>query len=364
VASAPVAAAPGGARRAERDNVGPAGQGVGGSPAVIQHHRRRDRDAEREQDQRGEQRQHRPAQPAQPLRRGAPLGHRAGPGDPAAAAAERALAGQHQQAEQDEHQGQRAGGGEAVPVEFGEDLGRERLVAEDLERAELGQQDERDQQAAAEDRALGLAERDPGEGSDATDPEAAGHLLLAGIGDPQAGRHRQVDQRVHGEGHHDGRAGEAVRPGPQRVPAEAHHEVGDGQRDDDEYRPDAAAGQVGALDAPRRTGPDHRAGRRDHRGEPDRVPQQGRRVTSGRPALQLAGFPPAPAASISRKTSGPMSAATRMAAVSNATGREVRRPALVPVACWTSWTSVSRVTAGRPAGAGRSLPRRRRAGRS
>jgi hypothetical protein len=59
-----------------------------------------------------------------------------------------------------------------------------------------------------------------------------------------------------------------------------------------------------------------------------------------------------------------MSAATRAAALSNATGRDVRRPALVPVACWTSWTSVSRVTAGRPAGAGRSLPRRRRAGRS
>ena len=176
-------AVPGGVRgRVEQGHVAPPDR-AGGSPAVIQYTRRRDRDAEASSDQRGEQREHRPAQPAQPLRRGDPLGHRAGPGDPAAAAAERALAGQHQQAEQDQHQGQRAGGGEAVPVELGEDLGRERLVAEDLERAELGQQDQRDQQAAAEDGALGLAERDPGEGADAADAR--------GCGPPPPGRGRR-----------------------------------------------------------------------------------------------------------------------------------------------------------------------------
>ena len=71
---------------------------------------------------------------------------------------------------------------------------------------------------------------------------------------------------------------------------------------------------------------------------------------------------PAPPASISRKTSGTaMSAATAVAAVSSATGRDVRRPVAVRVA---SWTSASRVTAGRPGGAGRWPRTRRRAGRS
>ena len=77
---------------------------------------------------------------------------------------------------------------------------------------------------------------------------------------------------------------------------------------------------------------------------------------------------PAPPASISRKTSGTaMSAATPVAAVSNATGRDVRRAGLgplVPLVPVASWTSVSKVTAGRPGGAGRSPPPRRRAGRS
>ena len=158
--------------------------------------------------------------------------------------------------------------------ELGEDLGGEGLVAEDLERAVLGQQDQRDQQAAAQDRAAGLAERDPDERAHPADAEAARHLLLARVGGPQAGRHRQVDQRVDGQRHDQDRAAEAVHPGPQRGPAEADHEVGDGQRHHDQHRPDPPAGQVGPLDAPGGGGADDRAQHGDHDGEPDRVPQQ------------------------------------------------------------------------------------------
>ena len=187
------------------------------------------------------------------------LGQRAGPGHPAPAA-EHPLAGQHEQAERDQHQRERARGWHAERHgELGEDLGGERLVAEDLERAVLGQQHQGHQQAAAQDRAAGLAQRDPDERAHAPDAEAAGHLLLARVGGAQAGRDRQVDQRVHGERHHHDRTAEAVHPGPQRRPAEADHEVGDGQRHHDQHRPDPPAGQVGALDAPGRGGADDRA---------------------------------------------------------------------------------------------------------
>ena len=81
------------------------------------------------------------------------------------------------------------------------------------------------------------------------------------------------------------RAAETLHPGPQRRPAEAHHEVRDGQRHHYEHRPDPPARQVGPLDAPGRGGPDDRAQRGHHDREPDRVPQQ----VHGQPAEDQVG---------------------------------------------------------------------------
>src|SRR6202034_3229667 len=79
------------------------------------------------------------------------LGAGAVPADPAATSC-RAFTDQYDEGEQyeNEREGTRRVGVEAV-VELTEDLGRERLVAEYLERAVLGEHDERDEQASAED---------------------------------------------------------------------------------------------------------------------------------------------------------------------------------------------------------------------
>ena len=141
-------------------------------------------------------------------RLGQPLGLRSGAHHPAPAPGH-GLPAEHDDAEHHQHQGQGPGGGQVERhLGLGEDLGGEGLVAEDLEGAVLGQDDQGHQEAAPEDGPAGLADRDPQEGADAAEPEAAGHLLLAGIGAPQAGRHRQVDQRVDGEGHDQYRAPE------------------------------------------------------------------------------------------------------------------------------------------------------------
>ena len=61
------------------------------------------------------------------------------------------LADEHQQPEQHEHERERAADGRRVAeLELGVDLRRERLEAQDLEGAELGQQDQRDEQHPAE----------------------------------------------------------------------------------------------------------------------------------------------------------------------------------------------------------------------
>ena len=54
-----------------------------------------------------------------------------------------------------------------------------------------------------------------------TPPEAAGHVLLARIGAPQAGGHRQVDQRIDGKGHDQHRAPETVDPGATATPTQS-----------------------------------------------------------------------------------------------------------------------------------------------
>ena len=106
-------------------------------------------------------------------------------------------------------------------------------------------------------------------------PEAAGDLFQARVGATEAGRHREVDERVDGQGHDEHRPPEPLDPGAERRPAEAHHEVGDGEGDHDQDGPDVPAGQVGALDAPRRQRADDDAQDRHHHRQADGVPKQG-----------------------------------------------------------------------------------------
>ena len=122
----------------------------------------------------------------------------------------------------------------------------------------------------------GLPEGHAQEGPDASDSQAACDLLQTGVGASQARRHGEIDERVDGEGHDEHRAPETLHPRGERRPAEAHDEVGDREGDDDEHRPEPAAGEVGALDAPCRQGADDRTQQRDDHGQPDGVPQQRR----------------------------------------------------------------------------------------
>ena len=124
------------------------------------------------------------------------------------------VAAEDEQAEEDEHERERGGRGHVEgDVELGEDLGREGLVAEDLEGAVLGEQDERDEQAAAEDRASGLAERDP--------PERLQAPRRRGCARPPPGRGRRCGSWPRPAGRRAGRPPASSRaprrgsPGPR-----------------------------------------------------------------------------------------------------------------------------------------------------
>ena len=161
---------------------------------------------------------------------------------------------------------------------------------------------------------------------DPADAEAARDLLLARVGGTEAGRHRQVDQRVHGEGHDQDGAAEALHPGPQRGPAEAHHEVGDRQRHHDQHRPDAPPGQVGPLDAPGGGGADDGAQDGHDDGQPDRVPQQVRGQAAEDQVRTPATYRRPPPRSAGTPAAARAAPATRQLAAIRATGRAARSP--------------------------------------
>ena len=95
---------------------------------------------------------------------------------------------EHDHAQKQQNQDQSRGGRDVERhLGLGEDLGRERLVTEDLECSVLGQHDQRHQKAASEDGATCLADGDAEECAHPTHPQAAGDVLLLWIGDPQTG---------------------------------------------------------------------------------------------------------------------------------------------------------------------------------
>ena len=108
-----------------------------------------------------------------------------------------------------------------------------------------------------------LAQRDPREGGNRAQTQAAGHLLLGAVGPPQGGRDGDVHQRVEAERHDQGGAGQTLDGRGDRMPGVADHEVGNGDGQDDEDRPDPPAGEIGPLQQ-------EGGARADHRREPRR----------------------------------------------------------------------------------------------
>ena len=104
--------------------------------------------------------------------------------------------------------------------------------------------------------------------------EAVRHLFLGWVGVAQAGRHREVDERIDGQGHHQHGPPVPGHGRAERGPTETHDEVRNGERHHQQHCPDPAARKVGALDQPCRARPEHRAERRHHDREPHGVPEQ------------------------------------------------------------------------------------------
>ena len=219
------------------------------------------------------------------------------------------LADEHHQPEQHEHERERAADGRRVAaLELGVDLRRERLEAEDLEGAELGQQDQRHEQHPAEQRRPDLVQRHAEERPQPPAPEPARDVLEARVGAPQRRRDRQVDERVAAERHHEHRSPVPVHGGVDRDPAVGDHEVRHRQRQHEHDRPEAPPGQVRSARRTRRLRRRSPRRRRDRDREPDRVPDQRQRQVPEDQRLSVA--QPTCAACISRKTSGSSTATT------------------------------------------------------
>ena len=179
-----------------------------------------------------------------PLSRRRPRTRAACPPRPAEAAPgiHSGLAGEDHQPDEHQHDGQTRGRGQVADTELGEDGGGEGVEVDDLEGAVFGQQGQAHDQAAAGQGGSHLAQGDPGEGGDRAQTEAAGDLLLGTVGPPQGRRDRDVHQRVEPERHDQGGARQPLDGRGDRMPGVAHHEIGNGDRQDDQDRPDPPPG--------------------------------------------------------------------------------------------------------------------------
>ena len=121
-----------------------------------------------------------------------------------------------------------------------------------------------------------------------TDTQAVRDVLHGGVGAAQRGRDRQVHERVGAERHHQRGPEEPVDGGVDRVPGVADDEVGDGDGQDEQHRPDSSSREPGPLGAPRRGHADD--GREDHDQDRDhdRVAQQVPRALPEQDAVDLA----------------------------------------------------------------------------
>ena len=232
-----------------------------------------DRHADRRNEQAGEPEHHRHLDPTERQARRTPCGERA-PGRPRPAAPGR-LGDEQHEPEQDERDRERAGGrGAEADLDLGVDLGREGVEAEDLERAELGEQDQGDEEHSSDERGPDLVQRDAEERSRTAEPEPARDVLEPRVGGPERRRDRQVDERVAAERHHEHGAPVPVHGGLDRDPGVGEHEVRDRERQHEHQREEAPERYVGSLDEPRHCDAEHGAGSGDGDREADRVPEE------------------------------------------------------------------------------------------
>ncbi len=172
------------------------------------------------------------------------------------------------QRHQHERQHRRRRAVEARPV-AGVDHAGERVEAQQRDGAEVRQHVQGHEQPPCCRRGARLRERGLDEGPDRTAAQRPGHLLDGGVRTPQGRRDREVDvrraaQREHREGRPE--AGEARLEGQPRVGRDIgrHRER---KRGEDAQH--TAAGQVAADHEPGLRDPQHEAGERDRRGQPD-----------------------------------------------------------------------------------------------
>ena len=197
---------------------------------------------------------------------------------------------------------------------------------DDFEGAVLGEQAERDEQAAAEQRRADLAQRDPQERPPRAQPEAARRLLEARVEVAQRARHGQVHERVQRQ-RHDHHRGRGSRAGPGAIETQPKPTRSRGSRAGAPAAPPtgAARGSVGALHAPRRADAEHGAQQRAGDRQPHRVPQQHRdRVAEQQP---LAPRPsPTAAPRTTRNTSGSSTSPAAISAPATLTSGQRRAP--------------------------------------
>ena len=195
-----------------------------------------------------------------------------------------ALDHQHQQPQQHERDGERPAAS-GVELELGEDLGRECLVAEDLERAVLGDHGQGRPAHIHRGRRADQRERHPPKKvATPSDAEAVGGLLHAGVGSAQRRGDREVDERIGPQRHHDAGAEQRAQPRCERMPGVADDEVGNRNRQHQQNRPHPPCPQCSALGQPRgagadgrrEQGDDQRRGRRCDGGAAPNGPETGR----------------------------------------------------------------------------------------
>ena len=161
------------------------------------------------------------------------------------------LGDQQHQAEQHEHAGQHAARRTVEgDLELLEDRDGEGVEAHHRERAELGEQMDADQQAAAEDRQPQLRQHDAEEHAGRVGAQCAGRFLDGGIEPAQRRGHGQVHEReVRQRGDQHARP-QSVQGRDHADPGVAVDECRNRQRRNEQRTPECPAGQVGPLHQP------------------------------------------------------------------------------------------------------------------
>ena len=216
-----------------------------------------------------------------------------------------------------EHDGQHAAG---AGVEGGlvlvEDRGREGGEAQHREHAELGEQVQRDEQAAAEHRGPQLGQDDAGEGAPRPQAQRAGGVLPRPVEPAQGGRHGQEDQREVRQRRDQHGATEPGHRRAQRHPGVGVDEGGHRQRCDQQHAPPAGPGQAAcARPARRRRRPARR--RRRSRRRPATPCCAAAHHTRGRSTSATASDQPWPSALTSTTTIGSTDTAVTSTAASH-----------------------------------------------